>query len=80
MHLLLFHLKNVIIQIKVGFVELPHSKFLQIIFFGDVAARKMDVNTDFIIYLFLKWTIVNSRRRIVLYIMYTSPRSKRTEM
>lgn len=69
MHLLLFHLKNVIIQIKVGFVELPHSKFLHMLFFfGDVASRKMDVNTDFIIYLFLKWTIVNSRHRIVLYI------------
>lgn len=56
MHLLLFHLKNVIIQIKVGFVELPHSKFLHMFFFffGDVASRKMDVNTDFIIYLFLK--------------------------
>lgn len=48
-------LKHVMIQIKVGFDELPHSKFLQIFFFFcDVADRKIDVNTDFIIYLFLK--------------------------
>lgn len=49
-------LKNVRIQIKVGFDELPHSKFLQCLFFFfcDVVALKIDVNTDFIIYLFLK--------------------------
>lgn len=41
---------KMLIKIKVDFDELPHSKFLQI-FFLNIAARQIDVNTDH--YLFI---------------------------